>query len=220
MNVLVTGASGGIGRAVAARFLAVGHAVAGLDKAPPPDALATSPAYRHFLHDLLSPGPLPDAGEVHILVCCAGVQGRGAEDIDVNLKALVRATERYGVQPAIRSVCLVASASAHTGAEFPEYTASKGGILPYAKNVALRIARWGATCNSISPGGVLTGSNRRVMDDPALWSRIMDVTPLKRWAEPSEIAEWIHFLTAVNRSMTGQDVLVDNGEAIDSHFVW
>ena len=52
------------------------------------------------------------------------------------------------MQPAIRSVCLVASASAHTG------------------------------------------------------------------------AEWIYFLTAVNRSMTGQDVLVDNGEAIDSHFVW
>lgn len=220
MNVLVTGASGGIGSAAALRFLAAGHAVAGLDIAPPPPALAAHPAYRHLLHDLLSPEPLPDAGETNILVCCAGVQGHGPADIDVNLKALVRATERYGVQPAIRSICLVASASAHTGAEFPEYAASKGGILPYAKNVALRVARWGATCNSISPGGVRTASNRRVMEDPALWARIMDVTPLKRWAEPEEIAEWIHFLTAVNRSMTGQDVLVDNGEAIDFRFVW
>lgn len=220
MNVLVTGASGGIGSATALRFLAAGHAVTGLDKAPPPPALASHPTYRHILHDLLLPEPLPDAGEVNILVCCAGVQGRGAEDIDVNLKAVVRATEQYGVQPAIRSICLVASASAHTGAEFPEYAASKGGILPYAKNVALRIARWGATCNSISPGGVRTDSNRRVMDDSALWARIMDVTPLKRWAEPEEIAEWIYFLTAVNRSMTGQDVLVDNGEAINFHFVW
>ena len=220
MNVLVTGASGGIGSAVAARFLADGHAVAGLDCAPPPPVLAAERNYHHLLHDLLSPEPLPEAGEINILVCCAGVQGRGAEDIDVNLKALVRTTERYGVQPAIRAICLVASASAHTGAEFPEYAAGKGGILAYAKNVALRVARWGAVCNSISPGGVRTDSNRRVMDDPALWARVMDVTPLKRWAEPEEIAEWIYFLTAVNRSMTGQDVLVDNGEAIDFRFVW
>lgn len=220
MNVLVTGASGGIGSAVAARFLADGYAVAGLDRAPPPPTLAADGAYRHIRHDLLSPEPLPDAGDVDILVCCAGVQGRGAEDIDVNLKALVRATERYGVQPAIRAICLVASASAHTGAEFPEYAASKGGVLAYAKNVALRVARWGAVCNSISPGGVLTDSNRHVTDNPELWARVMEETPLKRWATPEEIAEWIHFLTVVNRSMTGQDVLVDNGEAINFRFVW
>jgi NAD(P)-dependent dehydrogenase (short-subunit alcohol dehydrogenase family) len=220
VNVLVTGASGGIGSAVAARFLADGHTVAGLDRAPPPPALAANVAYRHLLHNLLSPDPLPDAGEVNLLVCCAGVQGRGAEDIDVNLKALVRATERYGVQPAIRAICLVASASAHTGAEFPEYAASKGGVLAYAKNVALRVARWGAVCNSISPGGVLTDSNRHVTDNPELWARVMEETPLKRWATPEEIAEWIHFLTVVNRSMTGQDVLVDNGEAINFRFVW
>lgn len=220
MNVLVTGASGGIGAATAARFLAAGHAVAGLDKVPPPPRLAAHGAYRHFLHDLLSPEPLPDAGDVNILVCCAGVQGRGAKDIDVNLKALVRATEQYGVQPAIRAICLVASASAHTGAEFPEYAASKGGVLAYAKNVALRVARWGATCNSISPGGVLTESNRHVTGNLELWARVMEETPLKRWAEPEEIAEWIYFLTVVNRSMTGQDVLVDNGEAINFRFVW
>lgn len=220
MTVLVTGASGGIGSAVVSRFLAAGHAVAGLDIAPPFPTFAAHSAYRHIQYDLLSAEPLPNAGEVNILVACAGVQGCGLADIDVNLKALVRATEHYGIQPAIRSICLVASASAHTGSEFPEYAASKGGILPYAKNVALRIARWGATCNSISPGGVRTASNRRVMEDPALWSRIMDVTPLKRWTEPEEIAEWIYFLTTVNRSMTGQDILIDNGESIDSRFVW
>lgn len=220
MNVLVTGASGGIGSAVAARFLADGHTVCGLDREPPPPALAAERNYRHLLHDLLSPDPLPDAGEVNNLVCCAGVQGHGAEDIDVNLKALVRTTERYGVQPAIRAICLVASASAHTGAEFPEYAAGKGGVLAYAKNVALRVARWGAVCNSISPGGVLTESNRHVTDNPGLWARVMEETPLKRWATAEEIAEWIHFLTVVNRSMTGQDVLVDNGEAINFRFVW
>lgn len=220
MNVLVTGASGGIGNAVAARFLADGHTVFGLDREPPPPALAAERNYRHLLYDLLSSEPLPDAREVNILVCCAGVQGRGEEDIDVNLKALVRATERYGVQPAIRAICLVASASAHTGAEFPEYAAGKGGVLAYAKNVALRVARWGAVCNSISPGGVLTESNRHVTDNPELWARVMEETPLKRWATSEEMAEWIHFLTVVNRSMTGQDVLVDNGEAINFRFVW
>ncbi len=58
------------------------------------------------------------------------------------------------------------------------------------------------------------------MDDPALWKAVMDETPLKKWAEPEEIAEWAYFLTAINRSMTAQDLLIDNGEAASANFIW
>lgn len=216
MNVLVTGASGGIGCAAAHRFLAGGHTVTGLDRAA---ARIEHPAYRHVVFDLLSQDELPDLGEVHVLVNCAGVQN-DRDEIDVNLRALMRVTERYGVQSAIRSILNVASASAHSGAEFPAYAASKGGVLAYTKNVAMRVAVWGATCNSISPGGVLTELNRHILDDPALWDAVMDETPLKKWATAEEIAEWIYFLTCVNESMTAQDVIVDNGEMNNYHFIW
>ena len=66
-----------------------------------------------------------------------------------------------------------------------------------------------------------TELNKPVMDDPVLWKRIMDVTPLKKWAEPGEIAQWCYFLTVVNQSCTGEDILIDNGEThLNSSFVW
>ena len=142
------------------------------------------------------------------------------DDIDINLKALISMTEKYGVREGIRSVLNIGSASAHTGAEFPEYCASKGGVLAYTKNVAMRIAKYGATCNSLDPGGVLTPLNECVMNDPELWAQIMDETPLKKWATPEEIAEWAYFLTVVNTFCTGQCILVDGGESINYHFIW
>ena len=108
----------------------------------------------------------------------------------------------------------------HTGAEFPLYCASKGGILAYTKNVAMRVAPYGATCNSLDPGGVLTPLNECVMSDPDLWAQIMDETPLKKWATPEEMADWAYFLTVVNTFCTGQNILVDGGESINYHFVW
>jgi 3-oxoacyl-[acyl-carrier protein] reductase len=120
MKALITGAAGGIGRAAAERFLAAGHTVVGLDIRG--SAIAHK-NYTHIVFDLRR-ADLPEIDAVDILVCCAGVQNSG-EDIEVNLKSLIRATGKYGVRPGIRSICLVASASAHSGAEFPEYAASR-----------------------------------------------------------------------------------------------
>ncbi len=220
MKVLITGSSNGIGKATAELFLGTGHQVVGLDMA---ETSIVDPNYIHIRADISKKESLPEIGEVEILINCAGVQSEdsGYRDIDVNLKGTINVTEKYAFQRAIKSVLIVASASAHTGAEFPAYSASKGGLLAYTRNAAIRLAKYGATCNSISPGGVRTDLNKPVMDDPDLWKRIMDLTPLKKWAEPQEIAQWCYFLTTINQSCTGQDIIIDNGEThLNSSFVW
>lgn len=215
MKILITGTSQGIGKAIAEMFIDRGHDVIGIDRQP---SSIESDAYTHYQCDIRNKEALPEVQDVEILVNNAGTQNE--DDIDINLKALIYMTERYGVQPAIKSVLHVGSASGHTGAEFPEYCASKGGVLAYTKNVAMRVAPFGATCNSLDPGGVLTPLNACVIEDPELWAEIMEETPLKKWATPEEIAEWAYFLTVTNTFCTGQNILVDGGESINYNFVW
>lgn len=215
MRVMITGTSRGIGQAIAQRFLQAGHTVVGIDRQ---EKSIDNANYTHYVCDVRDKENLPDIKDVEILINNAGTQNE--DDIDINLKALIYVTERYGIQPKIKSVLNIGSASGHTGAEFPEYCASKGGVLAYTKNVAMRIATFGATCNSLDPGGVLTPLNECVMTDPDLWRQIMDETPLKRWATPEEIAEWAYFLTVTNTFCTGQNILVDGGESINYNFIW
>lgn len=215
MKVLVTGASQGIGKAIAERFLQAGHEVIGIDRQM---AGIAHQRYRHFRCDVRDYEKLPDIQGVQILINNAGTQNE--DDIAINLKALIQITEKYGIHSGIHAILNIGSASGHTGAEFPEYCASKGGVLAYTKNVAMRIAPYGATCNSLDPGGVLTPLNECVMNDPELWAQIMEETPLKKWAAPEEIAEWAYFLTVTNTFCTGQNILVDGGESINYHFIW
>ena len=215
MKVVITGTSQGIGKAIAETFIKSGHTVIGIDRQ---EQTIADPSYTHYQCDVRDRVKLPEIEGVEILINNAGTQNE--DDIDINLKALIYITEKYGVQKKIRSILNIGSASAHTGAEFPEYCASKGGVLAYTKNVAMRVARFGATCNSLDPGGVLTPLNECVMNDPALWAEIMDETPLRRWATPEEIAQWAYFLTVVNTFCTGQSIIVDGGESINFHFVW
>ena len=48
----------------------------------------------------------------------------------------------------------------------------------------------------------------------------MEQTPLKKWATADEIAEWIYFFTVINRSCSGQDLIIDNLESFNHTFIW
>lgn len=215
MKILITGTAQGIGEAIAQEFLNKGHEVSGFDIKDPS---IKHPFYTHYKVDISQKDKLPDINDVNILINNAGVQNEN--DIEVNLKALINVTEKYGLQDKIHSILNIGSASGHTGSEFPEYCASKGGVIAYTKNVALRVAKYNATCNSLDPGGVLTPLNECVINDPDLWQEIMAETPLKRWATTEEIAKWAYFLTIENSFCTGQSIIVDGGESINYKFVW
>lgn len=215
MNVLITGTSSGIGKACAEHFLEKGHHVYGFDQK---DAGVSHENYTHFCLDIRDQTAYPKLCNMNIIVNNAGVQNQ--DDIDVNLKGTIAITEHYGMNPDIQSVVMIGSASGHTGSEFPEYAASKGGVLAYTKNVAMRLAKYQATCNSLDFGGVMTELNRPVMENPDLWNEIMKLTPLKRWMSVEEAAEWVYFISVVNRFCTGQNILIDGLEAGNCNFVW
>ena len=215
MKILITGSSQGIGKAIAELFLKNGHSVTGFDRQP--SAIANE-HYTHYQLDICRSDLLPEINDVDVLINNAGTQNEN--DIETNLKALIAVTEKYGVRKGIRSVLSIGSASGHTGSEFPEYCASKGGVIAYTKNVAMRIAPFGATCNSLDPGGVFTPLNDCVINDPELWAQIMEETPLKKWATVEEIANWAYFLTVTNTFCTGQSIIVDGGESVNRKFIW
>ena len=217
MKVIVTGSAGGIGAAVCSRFLSLGHTVVGIDVRP---AVIAAPGYVHVQADIRDAQALPDIDDAAILFNNAGTQNSG-DDIGNNLQGTINVTEKYLHSPALRSILFNASASAVSGPEFPVYAASKAGVLGYMKNVAIRLAPRGVTVNALSLGGVYTPLNDPVVNDPESWAKIMAVTPLKKWMTPREVADWVVFLTVQNRSMSGQNLLIDNGEHdLIPTFVW
>ena len=216
MKILITGSAKGIGLALVKRFINEGHEVYGIDILP---SNFKDNNYHHYLADVSKKDSLPDIKDINILINNAGVQNQN--DIEVNLIGSINVTEKYAFQKEIKAVLFNASASSRSGQEFPNYVASKGGVVSYMKNVAIRLAKYQATANSISLGGVLTDSNKPVMEDEKLWKKIMDVTPLKKWMSLDEVSDWFYFLATKNKSMSGQDILIDNGEMnLNSTFVW
>ena len=212
MKVLVTGTSKGIGKSIATKFLEEGHDVIGFDIQK---SSINHKNYTHYIQDICN--ELPDIADIDILVNNAGIEE--GDVIKVNLEGTINVTEKY-INPNIKSIVFITSTSATTGSEFPEYVASKGGVLAYMKNVALRISKYKATANSISPGGVKTDLNSHILNDEKLYKAVLDETLLNKWAEPEEIADFVYFVSVINKSMTGEDIIIDNGEKLKSNFIW
>lgn len=222
MNVLITGTSGGIGRAAALKFLREGHMVYGIDIRKDTISGAAALPYTHFVADISQKETLPDIRHVEILINNAGIQSGSVRDIEVNLLGTMNVTEKYAFLDNIRSVLFNSSVSSLTGNEFPEYVASKAGVTGYMKNAAIRLANeYRATCNALCFGGVLTDLNKPVTENAEKWAKIMAVTPLKRWATAEEAADWCYFMTAVNTFCTGQAIDISGGERNCADlFVW
>lgn len=223
MKVVITGGARGIGYATVCEFLANLHEVFCIDVLDAPNTSIINRGtkegmYHHFKVDVSCKNLLPVIDDVAILVTSAGVQTEEGS-IPINLIGAINCCERYALQPKIKAVLNVASVSAHNGAEYPLYTASKGGILAYTKWLAQEVAKYGATANSISPGGVVTPMTKDIWEDDEKRAAVLNETLLGHWAVPEEIAKWIYFITVTNKSMTAQDIIIDNGETAKYNFI-
>lgn len=218
MQVVISGTSSGIGLAIARKFLAEGHAVYGFDVN---DAALEHPAYTHIKHDICSdlPHEVLNTLDPEVVVHNAGTQ-EDAGALAVNLEGTIRFNEYFIDNPSLKAILFVASASARNGSEFPRYVASKAGIVGYMKNTALKLAPRGVVVNSVSPGGVITPANQHILDNEELYTAVKNETLTGKWATSEEIAELVYFLTVVNRSIIGEDILIDNGEMLKSNFIW
>lgn len=221
LNVIVTGSSVGIGEAIAKYFKEKGHNVIGIDILPASREVieASGGEYTHYRCDISAKDSLPNIEDVHILVNNAGLQSSGV-DIDNNLKGTMNCVQKYALlNPNIVSVLNMSDAVAHMGTSSGEYVASKGGISAYTIWAAKELADYGATCNCLSFGGVMVDSNAEVMNGPEYWEDIMNMTPLRKWATKEEVAEWVYFMTVINKSCSGQDIVIDNLESLNNRYV-
>ena len=214
MTLLISGSSGGIGAAIASKFLKEGYDVIGVDALPAP---FSHPHYTHVLADVTK-DELPEA-DPDILIVSHGTLDE-EDAIRVNLEGAIRFSRKYEEGVNLKSVLYITSASARNGAEFPLYCASKAGLVGYMKNRATYLGKRGVIVNAIAPGAVLTSLNDHILKDERLFEAVTNESILKKWAKPEEIAEWAYFLTAINKSMTGEDLLIDNGEMLKSNFIW
>lgn len=216
MKVLITGTSSGIGEATARLFLDRGHKVIGIDRKT---ATIKDSNYTHWIVDVRDKNNLPYYSDIDILVNNAGTVDP-EESIDTNLRGYINITEKYAFQSKIKAVVNVCSLSARAGLENGYYSASQGGRVAYSRHLAMVLGKkYGATVNCISPGAVFTNLEPELYDNPKLMKAVAEENIFKKWIMPEEIAQWIYFVSVINKSMTGQDILIDAGEEANYNFI-
>ncbi len=236
-NVIVTGASRGLGLAITRRLVAEGFRVIAVARresdalrgeidAAPPGALAFAP------FDLGKIDALPgfvaamkkQHGAPYGLVNNAGLGTEGLlanmhnsqieELLRINVTAPIILT-KYVVRQMMAGdggrVVNISSIIASTGYNgLSAYGASKAALIGFTKSLAREVGRLGITVNAVAPGFIATEMTAALQDDDR--ARIMARAALRRLAEPADVADAVSYLLADNaRNITGTVLTVDAG---------
>jgi NAD(P)-dependent dehydrogenase (short-subunit alcohol dehydrogenase family) len=229
-NALVSGASRGIGAALANALSSAGAAVTGFASSPKPSEELDS-AVRYERIDLSDPSAglrvaavLEEAVRMDILVNAAGVSlgadsgaseaSRFRKTIEINLIAAYNVTmSSVPFMSRGESVINVSSINSKLGfAENPGYVASKGGLSALTRALALDLGSRGIRVNALVPGYFPTAMTIGSYDNPVAREQRSERTMLGRWGNISELSGPIVFLASDASSyMTGQELIVDGG---------
>lgn len=233
--VIVTGASRGIGRAIAAAFAAKGAKVACVATTLG-NATATADtigdAARAYACDVsdsasvetLFEAILADLGTPSVLVNNAGITRDGLvirmkeEDWDrvlaVNLKGAyncIRAAAKPMMKARYGRIINITSIIGQTGAAGQaNYAASKAGLIGLTKSIAKELGSRNVTCNAVAPGFITTDMTAELSDD--FRAHVEKSAPAGRLGTPEDIAGAVVFLAEASSSyITGQTLTVDGG---------
>jgi len=230
-SVLVTGGTSGIGAAIADAFASLGAEVtvtgATAREADEARSRAGSRLRGARALDVRDDGAIRELvgglSRVDVLVNAAGVIRRDAEHdpdvfadtVAINLTGTMRccAHARAKLAAAKGSIVNIASIlSIFGGARVPGYAASKGGVAQLTRSLAIAYADEGIRVNAIAPGWVRTALTQALQDDAGRSEAIVARTPMRRWAEPADIAGAAVFLASPAAAfVTGVLLPVDGG---------